>query len=85
MQVELNMREDENLYYYQNWQSDQKNKIHNVICGNCRYGTGKHSTDDRGVNGVWIGPFSERSEIHEYVKGLKLPDQECKICLKLTL
>jgi len=70
MQIDLNIHEDEILfYYYQNWQARQENKIHKATCGHCRYGSGRNHNHiiSRGENGVWIGPFSTLDLCIEYV------------------
>lgn len=83
MQVNINIQEQENLYYfYHNWQAGQTNKIHIGSCGDCKYGTGKHQTVNRGENGVWVGPFSTVELCNTYiVQKLKLePVELCKCC-----
>lgn len=82
MHLDLNIQEQENLYYfYHNWDSDQKNKIHLGSCGFCKYGTGMHKSEKRGISGVWIGPFSTLELCHTYIaKKLNLPPVEPHNC-----
>lgn len=69
MEVKLNIQPIEELfYYYTNWQSDQKNKIHRATCAFCNYGTGMRRNVIRGKNGVWIGPFSALELCIHYVE-----------------
>ena len=84
MQVNLNIQEQENLYYfYHNWDSDQKNKIHMGDCKQCNYGTGMRKIQKRGKSGVWIGPFSTLEFCRTYIAEiLKLPLVEPHNCCK---
>lgn len=68
MYLDLNIQEQEDLYYfYHNWQAGKENKIHKGSCGYCNYGTGMHQNMNRGENGVWIGPFSTLDLCHSYI------------------
>jgi hypothetical protein len=82
MEVNLNIQEQEHLYYfYHNWASDQKNKIHLGSCGYCKHGTGMHKSEKRGKSGVWIGPFSSLDLCHDYIiNRLHLPAVEPDKC-----
>ncbi len=84
MEVNLNVQEQETLfYYYSNWQAyrQQHNKIHNATCGYCCYGTGMHENVNRGENGVWIGPFSSLELCVAYVENtLGQPANTCNTC-----
>ena len=83
MQVNLNIQENENLFYfYQNWIAGKKNKIHKGDCKQCNYGTGKRTEQTRGESGVWVGPFSSLELCHNYIaEKLKLtPFEEDNCC-----
>ena len=82
MKVDLNIEEQENLYYfYHNWQAAQQNRIHKGECPNCNYGTGMRHGVNRGQNGVWIGPFSSLELCHDYIiNRLNLPPVEPHNC-----
>jgi hypothetical protein len=82
MLVELNIGEEEELfYYYLNWQANQPNKIHKATCGYCNYGTGSKKFMERGENGVWIGPFSNIELCEQFVVGrLNLEPIHCGCC-----
>jgi hypothetical protein len=83
MLVDLNIQEQETLfYYYQNWQAGQNNKIHLASCHICNHGTGMHQNVQRGLNGVWIGPFSSLQLCTQYVtEQLELPANHCNFCI----
>ncbi len=82
MFVELNVTEDEELfYYYRNWQAYQNNKIHRATCGKCQYGTGSRANVNRGQNGVWIGPFSSLALCEQFVEQeLHQEPNHCNLC-----
>lgn len=44
------------VYYNKPNKSERKLKIHHHTCGQCKYGIGKISGSEAGLNGVWIGP-----------------------------
>ena len=85
MEVELNIRQEEELfYYYQNWQADLENKIHRATCRFCVFGSEMHHNIliARGENGVWIGPFSSFEQCQHYVQNrLHLPPTPCQVCI----
>ncbi len=90
MNVDLNVREEEGdlFYFYHNWISDQKNKIHKGTCKMCTFGTGRKLSNptSRGENGVWIGPFSTLEICHKYIMQklhLSIPEN-CLNCHKTT-
>lgn len=82
MTTNLNIQEKENLYYfYHNWKAGKENKIHKGDCPQCNFGTGKREKQTRGLNGVWIGPFSTLDLCHTYIADkLNLPSVEPHKC-----
>ena len=68
MQVDLNIQEVESVFYfYHNWQAGKENKIHKGSCGYCNYGSGMHQGNIRGLNGIWVGPFSSLVLCNDYI------------------
>lgn len=72
-------------YIYYNKPNNLKRtlKIHHHTCGQCKYGTGKITDSEAGLNGIWIGP----SEKIENLKSLSvdffgLESEQCKCCQK---
>ncbi len=58
------MKSKANYYVYVNWLAGDKDEIliHHWSCGHCRMGFGKHHDAEKGVNGVWVGPFINRKD-----------------------
>jgi hypothetical protein len=57
------------LYVYYNKPNERTKifKIHHSACGNCAWGTGKISSAQPGLNGVWIGPFTSVLQAETFI------------------
>lgn len=56
-------------YIYENWQAHAPERIlriHEGNCGFCQNGNGMREDANRGLNGVWIGPFDELDSAQNY-------------------
>jgi hypothetical protein len=62
--------EKRGLYFYYNKPNRiaKKLAIHAHFCGECKWGTGKQNSKEKGVRGVWIGPFETTESILDFVE-----------------
>jgi hypothetical protein len=60
---------NEELYYcYHNWTAKGEYTIHKANCTRCNYGFGQRQNQNRGLNGVWMGPFSTINAVQIFLK-----------------
>jgi hypothetical protein len=55
------------VYYNKPNENTKIFKIHHSSCGNCAWGTGKIPNAKPGMNGVWIGPFSDTNQASVFI------------------
>lgn len=68
-------------YFYNNWQAGQSNMIHEGSCNFCKYGFGMRDNQNRGHNGVWVGPFDSIELVNAYLENNGFPRLELHNCL----
>jgi hypothetical protein len=67
------------FYVYENWQAENKAKIHYGHCPYCNYGKGIHA--DAGTrNGRWHGPFDDFQTALQAAKTTGRDVSTCKFC-----
>lgn len=66
------------VYYNKPNKSERKLKIHHHTCGQCKYGIGKISGSEAGLNGVWIGPSEAITNLQQHIRDIF--NEEAQLC-----
>jgi hypothetical protein len=70
-------------YFYHNPNRNPHLTIHKSTCGHCKFGGGKHTKAEKGLNSVWTGPFYDLKWVEDYINDnirKDYPTEFCKHC-----
>lgn len=76
--VEVENKEVDKYWVYENWVAEKKAVIHKESCVFCNHGKGKNKNIHGDKNGKWHGEFYRYNDAEEFAKSLK--DREIRIC-----